>query len=150
MDHILNLIGVYNIPKYFLHIRTYIFGPQSETTNFVVKDRPKCIAKFSPIGQFIMILRHPSITSLEDNFANDKGTPKNIQSYYIEPSNGWNMCFKNWTARCLAVVEELISHFFSSDWMMVMKGFSHLIENICGRDEPLILMESDLDMEVWL
>ena len=60
------------------------------------------------------------------------------------------MYFKNWTACCPTVVEELISHFFPSDWMMVMEGFSHLIEKICGRVEPLILMESDLDMEVWL
>ena len=31
-----------------------------------------------------------------------------------------------------------------------MEGFSHLIEKICGRVEQLILMESNLDMEVWL
>ena len=127
------MIGVNNIHEYFLHVRTYIFGPQSETTGFVVKNGPKYIVKFSPIGQFIMVLRHPPITSLEDNFANDKGTPQNIQSYYIEPFNGWSMCSKNRTVRCLAVVEELISHFFSSDWMLVMEGFSHLIENVCGR-----------------
>ena len=88
VDHIQNLIGVNNTPEYFLHVGTYIFGPQSETTGFVVKDGLKCIAKFSPIGQFILDLRHPPSTSLEDNFANDKGTPQNIQSYYIEPSNG--------------------------------------------------------------
>ena len=31
-----------------------------------------------------------------------------------------------------------------------MKDFSHLIENVCGRVEQLILMEAHLDMEVWL
>ncbi len=31
-----------------------------------------------------------------------------------------------------------------------MEGFSHLVENVCGRVEQLILMESDLEMEVWL
>ena len=34
--------------------------------------------------------------------------------------------------------------------MLVVEGFLHLIENICGRVEQLILMELDLDMEVWL
>ena len=92
VEHIRNLIGLNNIPEYFLHVGTYIFGPQSETTGFVVKDGPKCIAKFSPLGQFIVVLRHPPNCSLEDNFANDKGTLQNIQSYYIEPSNGWSMC----------------------------------------------------------
>jgi len=53
-------------------------------------------------------------------------------------------------ARCRTVVEELISHFFSSDWMLVMEGVSHLIENVCDRVEQLILMESNFDMEVWL
>ena len=113
VKHIQNLIGLNNIFEYFVHVGTYIFGPQSETTGFVVKDGPKCIAKFSPIGQFIVVLRHPPNTSLENNFANDKGTPQNIQSYYIEPSSGWSMCSKNRMARCPAVVEELISHFFS-------------------------------------
>lgn len=31
-----------------------------------------------------------------------------------------------------------------------MEGFSHLIENVTGTVEQLILMESNLDMEVWL
>ena len=57
---------------------------------------------------------------------------------------------KNLTACCPAVVEELIGHFFSSDWMMVIEGFLHLIEKNCGRVEPLILIKSDLDMKVWL
>jgi hypothetical protein len=47
----------------------------------------------------------PPNTSLEDNFANDKGTPQHIQSYYIEPSDGWSMCSKNRMARCPTVVE---------------------------------------------
>ena len=113
VKHIQNLIGLNNILEYFIHVGRYYFGPQSKTTCFVVKDGPKCIAKFSPIGQFIVVLRHPPNTSLENNFATDKGTPQNIQSYYIEPSSGWSMCSKNWMARCPAVVEELISHFFS-------------------------------------
>ena len=49
-NNILNLIGLNNIPEYFVHIGTYIFGPQSETIGFIVKDGPKCIAKFSHIG----------------------------------------------------------------------------------------------------
>ena len=61
VEHIQTLIGLNNKPEYFVHIGTYIFGPQSETTGFVVKDGPKCIAKFSPIGQFIVVLRHPLI-----------------------------------------------------------------------------------------
>ena len=60
------------------------------------------------------------------------------------------MSSKNQMARYPAVVEKLISHFFSSDWMLVMEGFSYLIENVCGRVEQFILMESNLDMEVWL
>ena len=62
VEHIVNLIGLNNIPEYFVHVQTYIFGAQSETTGFVFKDGPKCIAKFSPIGQFIMVLRHPPNT----------------------------------------------------------------------------------------
>ena len=31
-----------------------------------------------------------------------------------------------------------------------MEGFSHLVENNCGRVEQLILMESNFDMEIWL
>ena len=150
VEHIKSLIGLNNVPEYFLHIGTYIFGSQSETTGLVVKDGSKCIAKFSPIGQYIVVLRHPLNTSLEENFAKNKGAPQTIHSYYIEPSNGWSMCSKNRTARCPAVVEELVGHFFSSDWMLVMEGFSHLIENVSGRVEQLILMESNLDMEVWL
>jgi hypothetical protein len=105
VEHIQNLIGLNNIPEYFLHVGTYIFGPLSESTGFVVKDRSKCIANFSPIGQFMVVLRHPRNTSLHDNFANDKGTPQHIQSYYIEPSDGWSMCSKNRMARCPTVVE---------------------------------------------
>ena len=88
VKHIQNLIGLNNISEYFIHVGTYIFGPQSETTSFVVKDGPKCMSKFSPNGQFIVILRDPPNTSLENNFANDKRTPQNIQLYYIEPSSG--------------------------------------------------------------
>ena len=150
MDYIRNLIGLYNTLEYFQHVGTYIFGPQLETTGFVIEDGPKYIAKFSPIGQFIVVLRHPPNTSLEGNFANDKGTLQNIQSYYVERSNGWSMYSKNWIARCPAVVGELISHFFSTDWLLVMDCFSYLIENICGRVEQFILMVSNLDMEVWL
>ena len=75
VKHFQNLIDLNNIFEYFVHIGTYIFGPQSKTTGFVVKDGPKCIAKCSPIGLFIVVLRHPPNTSLENNFANDKGTP---------------------------------------------------------------------------
>ena len=53
-------------------------------------------------------------------------------------------------ARCPTVIKELRSHFFSSDWMLVIKGFSHLIENVCSRVEQLLFIESNLDMEVWL
>ena len=60
------------------------------------------------------------------------------------------MCSKNGTAYCHAIVKELINHFLSSDLMLVMEGFSHLIENICDKVEQFILMESNLDMEVWL
>ena len=67
VEHIQNLIGLNNILEYFVHVGTYIFGPQSKTTGFVVKDGPKCIAKFSPIGQFIMVLRHAPNTSLENS-----------------------------------------------------------------------------------
>ena len=55
VEHIRNLISLYNTLEYFLHVGTYIFGPQLETTGFVVKDGPKYIAKFSPIGQFIVV-----------------------------------------------------------------------------------------------
>ena len=127
-----------------------IFGPQSQTIGFIVKDGPKCVAKFFPIGQFIVVLRHSPNTSLKDNFANDKRTPQNILSYYIEPFIGWSICSKNKTACCPAIVEELISHFVSLDWMLVMEGFSHLIKNFCGRVEQLVLMESNLDMKFWL
>ena len=98
-----------------------------------------------------MVLRHPPNNSLENNFANDREILQSIQSYYIEPSSGWSMCSKNWMVHCSTVVEELISHcFFPQIWMLVIEGFSHLIENICGRVEQLIFMESNLDMEVWL
>ena len=106
VEHIRNLIGLNNIPVYFVHVEIYIFGSQSETTDFVGKNRPKYIAKFFLIGQFILVLQHAPNTSLENNFANDKGTPQNIQSYYIEPSSGWNVCSKNRMARCPTVVED--------------------------------------------
>jgi hypothetical protein len=79
VKHIQNLIGLNNIHEYFLHVETYIFGPRSDTTSFVVKDGSKYIANFCPIEQFIVILRRPPDTSLENNFANDKETPQNIQ-----------------------------------------------------------------------
>jgi hypothetical protein len=34
--------------------------------------------------------------------------------------------------------------------MLVMEGVSHLIENVCGRVEQLILIESNFNMEFWL
>jgi hypothetical protein len=41
-------------------------------------------------------------------------------------------------ARCLAFVKEVMSHFYIfSDWMLVMKGFSQLIENVCEKVEQL-------------
>ena len=91
VEHIQNLIGLNNISEQFVHVGTYIFEPQSYTIGFVVKDGPKYIAKFLPIGQFIVILRHPPNTSLEINFADGKGTLQGIQLYNIEPSNGWGM-----------------------------------------------------------
>ena len=67
MEHIQILIVLNNKPQYFVHVGTYIFGPQSDTTSFVVNDGPKCITKFFPIRQFIAVLQHPPNTSLENN-----------------------------------------------------------------------------------
>ena len=103
------------------------------------------MAKFF-IGQFTMVLRHPPNTSLENNFANDKGTHK-LCSHIILSHPMIRLCVQK--IRWL-VVEELISHYFSSGWMLVMKGFSYLIENVCGKVEQFILMESNLDIEFWL
>ena len=94
VEHIQNLIGLNNIPEYFIHVGIYIFGPQSETTCFVVKYGQKFIAIFALIGQFILVLRHPPNISSRNNFANDKGASQSIQSYYIEPCRGWIMCSK--------------------------------------------------------
>jgi hypothetical protein len=38
VEQIRNLIALNNISEYFLHVGTYIFGPQYESTCFVVKD----------------------------------------------------------------------------------------------------------------
>ena len=46
VEHIQNLIGLNNIYKFFLHVGTYIFGPQSETTSFVVKNGPNVLLNF--------------------------------------------------------------------------------------------------------
>ena len=145
MKHIRNLIELNNISEYFVYIWTYYFGPQSKTIGFVVENEPKCMAKFF-IGQFTMVLRHPPNTSLENNFANDKGTHK-LCSHIILSHPMIRLCVQK--IRWL-VVEELISHYFFSGWMLVMKGFSYLIENVCGKVEQLILMESNLDIEFWL
>lgn len=61
---------------------------------------------------YVDVLQDPPNTYLENNYANDKGRSQNIQSYYIEPSNGWGMCSKNQMARYPTIVEESISHCF--------------------------------------
>ena len=85
------MIGLNNVLEYFIHVGTYIFGLQSETTCFVIKDGSNILLFFFTIGQFIVVLRHPPNISLK-NIANDKETPQSIQSYYIELSDGWNLC----------------------------------------------------------
>jgi len=71
-EHIKNLMCLDNIAKYYIQVRTYIFGSQSENIGLVIKDGPKAIAKFSPLGQYIIVLRYPAKSFLEDNFAKEK------------------------------------------------------------------------------
>lgn len=131
----------------YVQVGTYIFGPQSKSIGLTVKDGPKTIAKFSPTWQYIVILRHPPKSTLGENFAQEKHS---IESFYIEPSLGWSMCFKNCKARCPSVIEAFISHFYQTDWVMVMEGFSHMIENVSRRVQQLIIMEGNIDMHFWL
>jgi len=113
VEHIKNLMCLDNIAEYYVQGGTYIFHSQLENIGLVVKDEPKAIVKFFPLKQYIIVLRHPSRSFLEDNFDKKK---QNIASYYIKSPHGWNMCFKFRKVRCPAVIEPLISHFYQVDW----------------------------------
>ena len=115
-----------------------------------MKDGLKSIAKVASVKQFIVVLQHLANMSLEENFAKYKLMPWAIYSYYIESYSGWSMCSRNWIACCLAVVEEVISHFYCSNWATVMEDLSHVVENINNRVVQFILIKSNIDMVVWL
>jgi hypothetical protein len=76
---------------------------------------------------------------------------KQLDSIFIEPRSGWDMCTKYRDTRCPAVVDEVISSYYQSNsWVIIGYGILHMIHTLAGKTPQLVLFESDQNMGVWL
>jgi hypothetical protein len=83
-----------------------------------------------------------------DNFAKKV---KQLNSIFIKPCSGWDMCTKYRDARCLAVADEVIlSYYQSNSWVIIEHGISYMIHTLARKIPQLVLFESDQNMGVWL
>jgi hypothetical protein len=77
--------------------RNYQFGPHSQASGQDIKDGNRVIARYKPVGAIIYILYHPPTALVTYNFAKKV---KQLDSIFIEPRSGWDMCTKYRDARC--------------------------------------------------
>jgi hypothetical protein len=147
-DMVITLLDVKTSPGWHIIKGDYQFGPQSQASGQVIKDGNRVIARYKPIGTIIYVLHHSPTAFVADNFAKKM---KQLDSIFIESRNGWDMCTKYRDARCLAVVDEIISSYYQSDsWIIIGHGISHMIHTLTGKIPQLVLFESDQNMRVWL
>jgi hypothetical protein len=147
-DMVIILLGVKTSPGWHIIKGDYQFGPQLQASGQIIKDGNRVIARYKPIGTIIYVLHHPPTAFVADNFAKKV---KQLDSIFIEPRNGWDMCTKYRDARCPVVVDEIISSYYQSDsWIIIGYEILHMIHTLAGKTPQLVLFESDQNMGVWL
>jgi hypothetical protein len=147
VDMVIALLGVKTSPDWHIIKGSYQFGPQSQASGQAIKDGNRVIARYKPVGAIIYILHHPPTALVIDNFAKNV---KQLDSIFIEPRSGWDMCTKYRDARCPVVVNEAISSYYQSNWIIIGHGISHMIYTLARKTPQLVLFESDQNMGIWL